>query len=242
MGIYICLLASWRSNPRVLGCGFVVGSILAGGVWLLPAGWSWDALGFALSGGLSVVGAMVLVTGRSSQMCVCGFVVTLAGIAALTLGWGSAAAFFIVVAGVLLPLGTAAAVLAPYIHSRRGSAECVEPAMACALGGVLAGILVCGLQFPHADGADDKAAVLLQDRRGLGLSRVVRRSGKTDRDTTQRSLTKRRGSSDMPMFAEALSGQHEATLVLVTALIIFACSGVWLTTDRWNRDQKGRVA
>ena len=242
VGIYVCLMTPWRSNPRMLGSGLILGSVMAGGVWLLPASWSWDVLRFALSGGMSVVGAIVLVTGRSSRTSVCGMTVTLAGMAALTLGWGSAAAFFIVVAGVLLPLGTAAALLATHIHSRRGAAECVEPAMACAMGGVLAGVLICGVRFSHDGGLDRNAAIRAEDQRGLALAGDVRRSGKTNPEQTERILARRRASSDMPMLADALSREHEATVVLVTVLVAFACSGVWLTSGRWNRDQKGRVA
>ena len=235
-------MAPERSKRRRLGHGIVVGSVVAGGVCWLPPSWSWDVLGFALSCALSVAGVVVLVTGRSSQTCVSGFAATLAGIAALTLGWGSAAAFFIVVAGVVLPLLTAVAVLAPHIRSRRGSAECVEPLLACALGGVLAGILICGLQIPGAAGADGNWAGRLRERSGEELAGDVRRSGATASEPTERTRVQRPGSSDMTQFAAALSRQHEVALVLVTVLIACVCCGVWLTSGRWNRNQKGPVA
>jgi NADH:ubiquinone oxidoreductase subunit 6 (subunit J) len=229
VGIYVGLITQRQSPVRLLVCGLAVGCLVANRLWLISAPWSWNAMAFAGCGTVSLGGAIVLVTSRSSRLSVFGFVLTVTGIAGLAMAWDSASAFYAVVAGVLLPVGTVSAILATHIHSRRGSSELVEPLMACGMGCLLAGTLLSNIQLPHTFGRNRivvEGAVLSSPTRALSDARAS-----VDGDSRGTDATRADGQSrsDLIEFAKSLTEEHFVVLGLVAMLIAFGCSGVLLS-------------
>ncbi|MEO1996805.1 MAG: hypothetical protein ABGZ17_16185 [Planctomycetaceae bacterium] len=229
VGIYVGLITQRQSSVRRLGCGLALGCLVANGLWSISAPWSLTVMAFVVCGTVSLGGAIVLVTSRSSRLSVFGFVLTVTGIAGLAMAWDSASAFYVVVAGVLLPVGTVSAILATHIHSRCGSSELVEPLMACGMGCVLAGTLLSKMQLPET--WERNRIVAARATRSAPPRALSDARSSVDRDSYGTNATRADGQSrsDLIELAKSLTEEHFVVLGVVAMLIAFGCSGVLLS-------------
>ena len=231
-GVYACLTRHQGAPLRQLGYGLGLGWI--GAIGIVAGQWSnlsWQTgptLAFAASIGTSLGGVIVLVTSRSSSLAVIGFLMGVAGIVGIALSGNSVSAVYVLVAGILIPVGSVATFLSPRIRSRQGVAELIEPAMACGMAAILAATLFANLQMPKTFELRQIFAAGWGSTVPTPTAAQPRAASSASDTGTQMDSASQMPADELALLATALTDDYRVLLGMVATLIaIGSCGLLW---------------